>query len=102
MRAKSASNGANFAASLDLYGIPISAPGQYKLTFRSFIHCAYSGCENANDYILIQTREGGLQPLKDLIKIDLSKGRIRDEKWIYEEAYFTVNSVTGFFVNILF
>ncbi len=100
MIAITSNDGRNFTASLDVYGIILPSQSQYKLTFRSFIHCASTGCEDANDYILIQTREGiGLHPLKSVIKIDYSKGRIKDDKSVLDEVIFNVNTVTNFYVN---
>ena len=69
------------------------------MTLRSFIHCANVGCEAANDYILIRANEGGT--LRDVYRIDNSQGRIRDEKWVYDEFNFTVTNTLNFYVNIL-
>ena len=64
------------------------------MSLYTFIHCANEGCENANDYILIGTNENF-----ELLKIDYSECRIRDEKWVLNEAYFIINSVQNFMVG---
>ena len=79
------------------YGVQVAGPGIYKFSMYSFIHCANLECENANDYILIRSGEGGT--LKDLYKIDKSKNRTRDEKWVLDEFYFTINIVVRFYVR---
>ncbi len=99
MRAISALNGAAFTSTLNLYEISIPSPGSYKMALRSFIHCANVGCEAANDFILIRISETGT--FRDVYKIDNSKGRIRDEKWVYDEFNFTVTNTVDFNVNIL-
>ena len=99
MRAISALNGAAFTSTLNLYEISIPSPGSYKMTLRSFIHCANVGCEAANDSILIRVNEMGT--FRDVYRIDNSKGRIRDEKWVYDEFNFTVTNTVDFYVNIL-
>jgi hypothetical protein len=99
LRATSALNGAAFTATLLLYDIPLPSPGSYTMTLRSFIHCANVGCEAANDFILIRINEMGT--FRDVYRIDNSKGRIRDERWIYDEFNFTVTNTVSFYVNIL-
>ena len=54
------------------YGVQVAGPGIYEFSMYSFIHCANLECENANDYILIRSGEGGT--LKDLYKIDSAAG----------------------------
>jgi hypothetical protein len=85
-----------------LYNFDLASTGSgaYKFSIYTFIHCANPGCENANDYILIRTNEFNVGN-KELMRIDYSKGRIRDEKWVLDEAYFTITSVTNFFVSHL-
>lgn len=100
MRVLSPSAGNNFFVHLFLYSIELPSPGLYKFSIFSFIHCADLNCEYANDYILIRTNEYKIG-YKELIRIDLSKGRIRDEKWVLDEAYFTISSATNFFVSHL-
>jgi hypothetical protein len=99
LRAISALNGAAFTATLNLYDISVPSPGSYKMTLRSFIHCANVGCEAANDSILIRVYEMGT--FRDVYRIDSSTGRIRDEKWVYDEFNFTVTNTVDFYVNIL-
>jgi hypothetical protein len=99
LRAISALNGAAFTSTLNLYEISIPSPGSYKMTLRSFIHCANVGCEAANDFILIRINEMGT--FRDVYRIDNSKGRIRDEKWVNDEFNFTVTNTVDFNVNIL-
>ncbi len=99
MRAISASNGAAFTATLNLYDILLTSPGSYKMAMRSFIHCANVGCEAANDFIIIRVYEMGT--FRDVYRIDNSKGRIRDEKWVYDEFNFNVTNTVNFYVNIL-
>jgi hypothetical protein len=98
LRVLSPSTGNNFFVNLFLYSIEMPSPGLYKFSIFSFIHCAYPNCENANDYILIRTNEFKVG-YKELIRIDFSKGRIRDEKWILNEAYFSIGSIENFFVR---
>jgi hypothetical protein len=57
------------------------------------------GCEAANDFILIRINEMGT--FRDVYRIDNSKGRIRDEKWVYDEFNFTVTNTVDSSVNIL-
>jgi alpha-glucosidase (family GH31 glycosyl hydrolase) len=57
------------------------------------------GCEAANDSILIRVYEMGT--FRDVYRIDSSTGRIRDEKWVYDEFNFTVTNTVDFYVNIL-
>ncbi len=99
LRAISGLNGAAFTATLNLYDIPLPSPGSYTMTLRSFIHCANVRCEAANDFILIRINEMGI--FRDVYRIDNSKGRIRDEKWVYDEFNFTVTNTVNFYVNIL-
>jgi hypothetical protein len=99
LRAISPLNGAAFTSTLNLYEISIPSPGSYKMTLRSFIHCANVGCEAANDFILIRINEMGT--FRDVYRIDNSKGRIRDEKWVYDEFNFTVTNTVDSSVNIL-
>ena len=94
----SSSLGDSFNFNLYLYSIELPSRGIYKFTIFSFIHCANPSCENANDYILIKYYEFNVG-YKDLIRIDNSKGRIRDEKWVLSEAYFSVDSIQNFFVS---
>ena len=48
--------------------------------------------------MLIPTNEFNVG-FKDLLKIDYSKGRIRDNKWVLDKVYFTINTMTNFFVS---
>jgi hypothetical protein len=57
------------------------------------------GCEAANDSILIRVYE--MVTFRDVYRIDNSTGRIRDEKWVYDEFNFTVTNTVNFYVNIL-
>ena len=90
--------GDTFSVNLFLYSLELPSPGLYKFSIFSFIHCVDPNCEYANDYILIRTNEYKIG-YKELIRIDLSKGRIRDEKWILNEAYFSIGSIEKFFVR---
>ena len=99
MRAISAINGAAFQANLIWLAISLPSAGSYRMTLRSFIHCANVGCEAANDYILIRANEGGV--FRDVYRTNNSQGRIRDEKWVYDEFNFTVTNTFNFYVNIL-
>lgn len=98
MRVLSAPTGVVFTATLDLYSFSLTAAGPYKFSLRSFIHCAYDGCENANDYILIRASENG--QFRDLYRMNSTSGRIKDEKWVLDEFYFTVINYITFYVNI--
>jgi hypothetical protein len=98
LRVLSEPSGDSFETTLEIIDINLPSPGTYKLSLRTFIHCANEGCENANDYILIRTNEKNVG-FKDILKIGYSECRIRDEKWVLDETYFTVNSLMDFFVG---
>jgi hypothetical protein len=98
LRVLSEPTGESFITVIDFFDIKLPSSGTYKLSLRTFIHCANEDCEKANDYILITTYENNVK-IKDILKIDYSECRIRDEKWVLDETYFTVNSLTKFFVG---
>ena len=70
---------------------------------RSFIHCASTDCELANDSILISTNQFiyWFDEYKEIYRIDKFKGRIRDKQWVLDEIFFEVQTTDDLYVCYL-
>ena len=92
LRFLSAAAGTAFSTSFYIYSIKLPVESLYKLALYTFIHCASTVCNNANDYIAISISDTPGSSYKEIYRIDYSKGRIRDEKWILDEMYYNATS----------
>ena len=71
--------------------IQLSAPGRCKLTLSTLIHCVYCG-EMKNDKISIKIIE--TDEIKEIFRVGIEDGRIRDKQWVHSEIDFTVASTS--------
>jgi hypothetical protein len=101
LRLLSASNAGKFENEFILQSIRLSSVGHYKLTIRSFIHCASTDCELANDSISISTNQFiyWFDEYKEIYRINKLNGRIRDKEWMFDETLFEVQSTDDLYVS---
>ena len=93
LRVKSNANGAVFTSTFTINNeIILPIAGRCKFSFQTFIHCANSACDPANDRITVKIQEDGDSTFKDIFTTGFDTGRIRDDKWIKDEIDFTTTT----------